>query len=91
MKSEKSAVTYEGGAYKSGDQTAELVPARLAEGKLGPGILDGTDDEMLQHDRMACELPARVEPHARFRVGEHLDALGIEPVETGIGQHIPVG
>lgn len=46
---------------------------------------------MLQHDRMACELPARVEPHAGFRVGEHLDALGIKPVETGVGQDIPMG
>lgn len=45
---------------------------------------------MLEHDRVAGDLPARVETHATFGIGKHLHALGIEPVETGVREHVPV-
>ena len=45
---------------------------------------------MFQHDRMAGDLPARIEPHLALGIRKHLDALGIEAVEAGIGQHAPM-
>jgi len=44
------------------------------------------------HDHgVAGDMPARIEPHAAFGIGEDLDAFGIERIETGVRQHIPMG
>lgn len=39
---------------------------------------------------MAGDVPARVEAHLAFGIGENLDALGIEAVEPRIRQHVPM-
>jgi hypothetical protein len=36
-------------------------------------------------------MPARIETHAAFAVGKDLDPLGIESIETGIGEYVPMG
>jgi hypothetical protein len=46
---------------------------------------------MFQYHRMTRDMPARVEAHAAFAVGEDLYPLGIERIEAGIGEHIPMG
>jgi hypothetical protein len=46
---------------------------------------------MLQHDAVAGDMPAWVEAHLAFGIGKDLDPLGIEAVESGISQDIPMG
>jgi hypothetical protein len=45
---------------------------------------------MFKHDGMAGNVPARIETHPAFGIGENLDALGIERVEAGIRENLPV-
>jgi len=54
-------------------------------------LIENAGEQMLEHDTMTCDMPTRIETHLAFAVGEDLDALGVEPVEPGIGQNIPVG
>ena len=36
-------------------------------------------------------MPARIETHAALGIGQHLDPLGIKRIETGVGEHLPMG
>jgi len=45
---------------------------------------------MLQHHAMTRDMPARVETHLAFAVGQNLHALGIKTVEACVRQHIPM-
>ena len=40
---------------------------------------------------MAGDVPARIEAHATLGVGENLHALGVECVEAGVREHLPMG
>ena len=46
---------------------------------------------MLENDCVACDVPPRIERHPAFGVRQDLHPLGIERVETGVGQDAPVG
>jgi hypothetical protein len=46
---------------------------------------------MLEHDRMAGNVPAWIKTHTAFAVGQHFDTFGIKRVKTGVGQDVPVG
>jgi hypothetical protein len=45
---------------------------------------------VFEHDGMAGNVPARSETHTPFGIGEYLHTLGIERVETGIGENLPM-
>ena len=55
----------EDGAHQCGDQIVQFLPARLAERQNGfrPELLDHRADQAFEDDRMAGDLPARIEPH----------------------------
>jgi hypothetical protein len=45
---------------------------------------------MFKHNRMAGDVPAGIEPHAAFGVGQNFHPLGVKRIEAGIGQNTPV-
>ncbi len=83
----------EGHAQNGSENGLQLLAARLAGAKdaARPELVDEFADEMFDDDGMAGDLPARLDAHAGLRIGENLDALGIEAVEAGVGQHAPMG
>ena len=79
-------------ANGSGDQLSQLTGTAFGAGQDGAAahLLDNAGKNVLQNHAMTGDVPARVEPHLAFGIGENLDALGIETVETSVCQHVPM-